>query len=64
MQRQMRHSGSQSSYVSTTRRTSETLLVDKSRRSERKVSTIKVEETIIESQMEEFEIKKLDLSQI
>ena len=57
----MRHSGSQSSHVSIITRTSETMLVDKSQRSERKVSTMKVEETIIESQMEEFEAKKLDL---
>ena len=56
-QGRMRHSSSQSGSISTTRRTSETILI------ERRVSTIQVEETIIESQVEEVEIKK-DLSLI
>ena len=61
--RKPRHlSSSQSGYASYfTRRTSEldTVLIEKS--TERKVSTIKVEETIIESQVEEIQIKE-DLS--
>jgi hypothetical protein len=54
-------SQSGSSYVQYyTRHTSDTQLIEKSG-TERKISTIKVEETIIESQMEEVQIKE-DLS--
>jgi hypothetical protein len=62
-QKKLKHSSSQtqSGYVSDSRRTSEIVLIERS--TERKVSTIKMEETIIESQMEEVHDQiKEDLS--
>ena len=60
--RKPRHlSSSQSGCVSYTRRTSDTTLLLSEKSTERKVSTIKIEETIIESQVEEVQIKE-DLS--
>ena len=49
------HNSTTKSYISSTRRTSETLLIQMS---ERRISSVKVEETVIESGMEDVAFRK------